>query len=238
MSERPLRWYLARGLSAGLFALVALVAALVVVVPAVAGASTFTITGRSMEPTLPLGSLIVTRPATDVAIGDIVTFQLESGRPEVATHRIVGMTFTADGRAAYVTKGDANAAPDTDPVLADQVRGRLWYSVPLIGWVNYVLTGQLRSWLVPAVVVVLCAYAGWMFVGAYRDRRRRRTSADADPELDPDTDTAVDPDAAAAVGPDADAAVGPDAAEGAPNGAGDSDAVPSASERVGTGSPV
>lgn len=173
MTGRPLRWYLARGLSAGLFTLVAVVAALVVVVPAVAGASTFTITGRSMEPTLPLGSLIVTRPATDVAIGDIVTFQLESGRPGVATHRIVGMTFTADRGTAYVTQGDANAAPDTAPVLADQVRGRLWYAVPLIGWVNYVLTGQMRAWVTPVVAVALCAYAGWMFIGAYRDRRGR-----------------------------------------------------------------
>jgi len=171
MTERPLRRVLWRGVSAGLLALVAVVAALVVIVPAATGASTFTITGRSMEPALPLGTLVVTRPADDLAIGDVVTFQLVSGEPEVATHRIVGVTFTGD-RTAYVTRGDANAAADAETVLAEQVRGRLWYSVPLVGWINYALTGQMRAWLVPAIVVALGAYGGWMLIGAYRDRRR------------------------------------------------------------------
>lgn len=180
---RSTLWWLRRVVAIVLFAVVALVALSGVVVPAVTGASTFTITGRSMEPTIPLGSLIVTRPATsaDVQIGDIVTYQVESGKPLVATHRVVGMTF-AEAGTRYITQGDANEAPDPDPVQIEQIRGTLWYSIPLIGWVNFVLTGSVRGWLVPVVVAGLCAYAGWMFVTAARERRARRGTVGSEPE--------------------------------------------------------
>ncbi|MGP6204992.1 signal peptidase I [Microbacterium sp.] len=186
--DRPLRWYVGRGLAYGLFAVVALVVAVVVVVPAVFGATAYTITGRSMEPALPVGTLIVTRPVdpAEIRTGDIITFQLESGQAEVATHRVIGAQSTADGTAAFVTRGDANDVADSTPVIADQIRGRLWYSVPLVGWVNYVLTGPVRAVMLPLAVAALCGYAVWMFYGAFRDRRRpAATPQDSPPEHTP-----------------------------------------------------
>jgi signal peptidase len=161
-----------------LLAAVAAVAAAVVVVPAVSGASTFTITGRSMEPTIPLGSVVVTRPvaAADIRIGDAVTYQISSGRPEVATHRVTGVVFTGDG-PSFVTRGDANAAADAETIVAEQVRGVVWYAVPLVGWVNALLTPAVRAWVVPVVVAGLCAYGGWALVSGLRERRRPRPAA-------------------------------------------------------------
>ena len=176
---RRRRWTPRRILSTALLAVVAVIALAVVVVPAVTGSSTFTITGRSMEPTIPLGSLIVTRPvaADEVRIGDVVTYQLESGRPEVATHRVIGMVFADDG-TRFVTQGDANDSADAEPLVAEQIRGTVWYSIPLVGWVNAALSGPVRAWVLPVVVAGLCGYAGWMFVSAARDRRRVAPSGD------------------------------------------------------------
>jgi len=170
-----------RTASAVLLGFALLVAGLVVVLPAVAGGTTFTITGRSMEPAIPVGALIVTQrvDADEIAIGDVITFQLESGSPQVATHRVVGVNLESD-RRAFITKGDANDAEDAEPVIVEQVRGRLWYAVPYVGWVNAVFSGSVRSWLIPAVAVALFAYAAWVFGSEWVRRSGRRSRAEPD----------------------------------------------------------
>jgi signal peptidase I len=192
--ERSLLWYIGRGASFGVLGILGLLAVLVLVVPMAVDAQRYTITGGSMEPSIPLGSLIVVRPASidDVNVGDAVTFQLVSGQPEVATHRVVGIATAGDGTRTLVTKGDANAAADAEPVRAEQLRGIVMYTIPGLGWMNAIFTGDMRAWVLPAIAVVLFGYAGWMFVRAAFDRRRRRA---ADPAVIPADDPAgrIDP---------------------------------------------
>jgi signal peptidase len=40
-----------------------------------------------------------------------------------------------DGVSGFVTQGDANNAAD-NPIVVDQVKGRVAYTVPLVGWVT------------------------------------------------------------------------------------------------------
>jgi len=168
--------YLGRGLSAGLLLLVIALAALVIVVPQLTGAIPLTVLTSSMEPGLPPGTLIVVRPvpSDSLAIGDVVTYQIRSGEPAVVTHRIVGISLAADGDRTFTLRGDNNSAPDADPVVAAQMRGRLWYSVPLLGLVNTVLTGPVKAWVVPLAAVGLFGYAGVMVVGGIVEARAQR----------------------------------------------------------------
>ena len=166
---------LVRGLGWGALGLVALIAALVFVVPMVIGAQRYTIVSGSMEPGIPVGSLVVVqpRPIDDVGMGDVITFQLESGESAVATHRVVGEGRTGDGERLLVTQGDVNSTADSAPVQAAQLRGVLIYTVPLLGWMNFLISGELRTWVLAVVSGSLVIYAVWMFVGAWLDRRRR-----------------------------------------------------------------
>lgn len=166
---------LVRGLGWGALGLVALIAALVFVVPMVIGAQRYTIVSGSMEPGIPVGSLVVVQPRQidDVGMGDVITFQLESGESAVATHRVVGEGRTGDGERLLVTQGDANSTADSAPVQAAQLRGVLIYTVPLLGWMNFLISGELRTWVLAVVSGSLVIYAVWMFVGAWLDRRRR-----------------------------------------------------------------
>ncbi|WP_292809951.1 signal peptidase I [Microbacterium sp.] len=167
---------LGRGLAWGAFGLVALIAALVLVVPVAAGGERYTILGGSMDPAIPLGSLVVVQPREfdEVRVGDVVTFQLESGKSPVATHRVVGEGRAGDGERVLVTQGDANDAADLEPVRAPQLRGVLLYSIPLLGWMNVLISGELRAWVLPLASGALLVYAIWMFVSAWRDRIRRQ----------------------------------------------------------------
>jgi signal peptidase len=135
-----------------------------------------------MEPTLPPGTLIIVRPVTpdEIRIGDVVTYQIRSGEPGVITHRVTAISSSSAGGRTFTFKGDNNSIADADQVLPVQIQGRLWYSVPWVGWVNNAVNGQSRSWIVPVIAGLLFAYTGYMFasgaVSALRKRRRARAA--------------------------------------------------------------
>lgn len=187
------RWpyYLRLGVSAGLLLLTLLVAALAVIAPLLSGARPMTVLTGSMEPKLPVGTLIVVRPTDpdELRVGDVITYQLRSGEPEVVTHRIVAITTDGEERT-FATRGDANPSPDAAPVREVQIRGRLWYAIPYLGYVNTIINGELRPWVIGIVAAALFVYAAWMIVSGVRDRRTR---AAGDP-LSPDRrdDDAID----------------------------------------------
>jgi len=123
------------------------------------------------------------RQIDDVGMGDVITFQLESGESAVATHRVVGEGRTRDGERLLVTQGDVNSTADSAPVQAAQLRGVLIYTVPLLGWMNFLISGELRTWVLAVVSGSLVIYAVWMFVGAWLDRRRRLSAEATAPAL-------------------------------------------------------
>jgi signal peptidase I len=189
--------YTRLGLSAGLLGLVGLLALILVVVPFVSGSTPMTILTSSMEPRLPPGTLIVVKPtpADQIAIGDVMTYQIRSGDPAVVSHRVIGVSSSSDGGLSFTTQGDNNDSPDQNPVIEAQIRGVVWYSVPWVGYVSTAVNGQNRSWIVPATAIALLAYAGFMVVsgvvGTVR-KKRRATPEPIDPSLPDVADAASD----------------------------------------------
>jgi len=166
------------GLSAGILALVLGLAALVVVVPRLLGGVPLTVLSGSMEPGLPVGSLAVVLPVDpqEVRVGDVVTYLPNPGDPTAVTHRVTAIAHHQDGGRTFTTQGDANAAPDA-PVSEEQVRARLAYAVPLLGYVNDALNGEERSVAVYVVAGALLVWASRLWRRAWQDRRRSRESS-------------------------------------------------------------
>ncbi len=167
--------YLALGLNVGVLLLMVALAALTVVIPRLTGSVPLTILTSSMEPRLPPGTLVIVRPvaAEEIRLGAVIVYQLRSGEPETVTHRVVGITTSADGERTFTTRGDNNPQDDPAPVRAAQVRGEVWYSLPLIGYVAVSVGGGIRSWIVVAIAVCLAAFGMFMVVSWAVDRRRR-----------------------------------------------------------------
>jgi len=168
------------GISAGILAIIIGLALVIVVIPHVARATPLTVLTGSMRPHLPPGTLLVVRPvkAADVRIGDVITYEPNpDDATTVISHRVIAVTSTSDGAPVFTVQGDANSAPDA-PVMSKQVVAKLWYSVPLLGWVNSWLSGARRTWAVPVVAVLLLIYAGWnIAAGAVERARKRRRGA-------------------------------------------------------------
>jgi signal peptidase len=171
--------YLAVSLSAALLVLILAIAAAVIGVPALVGGTAMTVLTQSMEPNLPPGTLVVIRPTPvdEIKVGDVITYQIHSGEAAVVSHRVISKTY-AEGEVSFLTQGDNNDAPDPDPVQPLQIRGTLWYSLPLLGWVNNILNGSNRPIVIGAAAGVLFLYAAGMVFAAGRDRRRSAAPAD------------------------------------------------------------
>ncbi len=118
-SVRLMAWATAL-LGLGLFLSVAL--------PPMFGWETLVVAGSSMAPSLRQGSVIVIAGVNpqEIGPGDVITYQRD-GR--LTTHRVV-----LQGPGALVTRGDGNPAPDPTPVPPGEVRGRLIYQVPWVGY--------------------------------------------------------------------------------------------------------
>lgn len=125
-------------------------------VPSVAGYSFLrTLTG-SMEPAIPVHSLVVVErvDAGELEVGDIITFKStsESLEGSLNTHRIVAVDDSGDG-PVFRTKGDANAVEDSEAVRADNVVGRVVFVSAGVGVVASLLSNPLLFF--PLIVVPL-----------------------------------------------------------------------------------
>ncbi len=171
--RRPVRHAIGVAASAVLLAAVVLVAVVVIVVPKAAGAVPLTVLSGSMEPTLPVGSIAVVKPVEpdQVRVGDVVSYQPFPLNPELVTHRVVAISTDSDGSRVFTLRGDANGSDD-DPVRAKQIRARVWYDVPYLGWVNSALNGDQRGWFVWTAAGACFAYATYNIARGLRERGR------------------------------------------------------------------
>lgn len=99
----------------------------------IGGFSMFRVVTGSMEPTIPVGSLLVSRQVEITAVepDDIVCFRTENAQiyGSVVTHRVVEICTGTDGAALLRTKGDANLVADGYLVGQENLIGKVvWYT--------------------------------------------------------------------------------------------------------------
>ena len=135
--------------------ILAIVACLGLSIPRFAGIEQYVVISGSMEPEIPVGSMVYsaqTDPST-LEPGDIIVFySTETGSTPV-THRVVE-NHVADGE--LITKGDANAQNDLSPVIYANVLGKLVLHVPMLGYIAAPMGTMMGK--VAMGCVILAAY--------------------------------------------------------------------------------
>ena len=99
------------------------------VVPRLMGYEVYNVVSGSMEPSIPMGSMIVVdhTDAAEVASGDVIAFR--SGN-SVVTHRV---TQNRRLERRFVTKGDANHGEDLNTVSYESLVGVVIWHMPTLG---------------------------------------------------------------------------------------------------------
>ncbi len=116
----------------------------------------FVVLSGSMEPAIHTGSVVAVKAQGEYNVGDVITFG-ENGKTKTpTTHRIVEIKEN-DGDKSFITKGDANNAPDQKSVKENEVLGKVLFSVPYAGYVVNAAQkpiGFVLIIIVPAVIVI------------------------------------------------------------------------------------
>lgn len=127
--------------------LIAIIGFLLIAAPMVAGYKPVMVLSGSMEPAFHVGSVIYYKqtPFADIQVGDPITFYAgEEGT--MVTHRVIEKNEQAQ---EFRTEGDANGAPDPNPVAYSRVAGKATpFCIPYAGY--YVSYGRQ----VPVIVLM------------------------------------------------------------------------------------
>ena len=90
-----------------------------------------------MSPTFEYGDMVIVERISGEQMmdeGDVVVYRQNGSR---IVHRVVRVA--GQNPPLYVTKGDANDAPDSVQLRQNEIEGRVLTSVPLAGWPTLIL---------------------------------------------------------------------------------------------------
>ncbi len=87
----------------------------------------------SMKPMMDAGDIVIIAklPADVIKEGDVIQFRKEE--KVTVMHRVIEIQEKEEVKL-FITKGDANDEPDTDPVLPANVVGKLVFTIHKVGW--------------------------------------------------------------------------------------------------------
>jgi signal peptidase len=181
-SGRHAVWWLApagRSINFVLLMVAVFAALVLILVPKATGSQTYTVLTNSMAPKYSPGTYLVVKPTafSELKAGDVITFQLESGKPAVESHRITGFGTTQSGEKTLITKGDNNDITDANPVRELQVKGKLFYAVPYVGYVANALGNSDRGLWVSVGAAGLVGYGAVLIFRTIRSLRREARAA-------------------------------------------------------------
>ena len=129
-----------------------LLLALAFIVPMLLGYKEMTVLSGSMEPNIPVGSIVCVdddAPLAELDPGDVITYQLDSST--FVTHRLVSID-SASG--TLITQGDANEVEDA-PVSFQQYYGKVAFHIPYLGYLSSNLRTPAGIMTVTGVVIVI-----------------------------------------------------------------------------------
>lgn len=138
-------------------------------IPSVFGYSMLIVASPSMTGAIEAGDAIIIKNSDSYAVGDVITYFPEDESFSV-THRIVRM----EGDKFY-TKGDANQSEDSDPVLIEQIVGKVAVKLDRVGYFIEWLKSPVGIIFAATFIVLL------ILIIVIEDKRRGKTDSD-DPE--------------------------------------------------------
>lgn len=138
-------------------------------IPSVFGYSVLIVASPSMTGAIEAGDAIIIKKSDSYAVGDVITY-FPADENFSVTHRMVRM----EGDKFY-TKGDANQSEDPDPVLIEQIAGKVAVKLDKVGYFIEWLKSPVGIIFAATFIVLL------ILIIVIEDKRRGKTDA-ADPE--------------------------------------------------------
>lgn len=136
-------------------------------VPRLLGYEAYEVVSGSMEPEIPVGSILYVKQAEpeQIQAGDVIAFRRDDS---VITHRVEENRYV---EGEFITRGDANKGEDLAPVAYENLVGKAVWHFPVLGRVMSLMAGTTGK--IYAALSAACGVMFHMLAGILRERRRR-----------------------------------------------------------------
>lgn len=97
----------------------------------------------SMEPLIKPGDIVLVKKilGEETQIGDVIQYY-HVEEEIIITHRVIAIEASDKNKLHLRTKGDNNQSVDSDPVMLEQVKGKVIATIPKVGWVTLLLRSR------------------------------------------------------------------------------------------------
>ncbi len=166
-----------------IFAIITVLSVIFVGFNIVSGAKGYAVTGGSMEDTFSRGDVVFSKKVDfeELKVGDIITVSSEDGE-RFFTHRIVEINAKDK---TVTTRGDANTVDDPMPTKADRIVGKMWYSVPVLGFISIAFSqmSQMTGIIILCVIAVVLVVANTVLTHRKKNKNIKKKSGDIDEQV-------------------------------------------------------
>jgi len=155
-----------------LMMVIVVAACLTLVIPKIAGYEAYVVVSGSMEPAIPVGSIVYSEKTdpSQLRVGDVIVFVDPSRGTTPITHRVVSNDQAAE---SIITKGDANPSEDMNPVAYQNVVGKVKTHIPRVGFTAAMFTSTLGK-----IIAAMILLEAWLLTEVGRRLRRKPARVD------------------------------------------------------------
>ncbi len=159
----------------GLVMAVVILLSLVLAAPRLAGMRSYVVISGSMEPSIPVGSIVYSKLADPETLekGDVIVFYSSDATTGGGAEGVIPITHRVvendPASGEIITKGDANADNDLSPVTYYNVEGKVIFHIPRLGYLAAPLSTVMGK-----VAAALILLAGYFLIEAGNSLRSRR----------------------------------------------------------------
>lgn len=153
----------------------AILLCLVLAAPRLAGIKTYVVISGSMEPAIPVGSMVYSKEVDPKTLetGDVIVFyNSKAGQGDAGTEDIIPITHRVvlnDTKAGEITtKGDANEQADIFKVTYLNVEGKVIFHIPQLGYLAAPLSSTMGK-----IAIALIILAGYLLTEVGSSIRKR-----------------------------------------------------------------
>ena len=119
----------------------------------------FRVMSGSMEPKIKVGSVVFVQKVKPETLkeGNIITFTSREDPNISITHRLIA-TEEKEGQTVFKTRGDANNSDDITETLPGQIKGKVVFSLPFLGYLSVWIRKPLGFGLLvilPALLIII-----------------------------------------------------------------------------------
>lgn len=120
--------------------------------------SLFIVESNSMSPSIKKGHLLFSSKNTSYGIGDVITFSYPYDINKLISHRITEFVSEEGPNGINVyfkTKGDANISEDPWRIKESSVKGKVFFSIPLFGYLIFFIRNPIGYLLIISGFAIL-----------------------------------------------------------------------------------